>query len=195
MNAPGSLARRFTGNTSTITRRAALMEELAQVRRTGMALDLEESTPGVCAIAIAVQDTAFMVASKTSSLHSTQRGSRSRRCRPKRRRTPTHTTHLIPHDCEQRLPTQQPQAVTAIRAWGNSRAPAARRRRATAHSTTRARGRPGGPGGSGRWVGRAARRCGPRRWRAGDVRQGAGAQPGRVRGGTRQRPPHPAAWQ
>ncbi|WP_405540372.1 hypothetical protein OG787_00105 [Streptomyces sp. NBC_00075] len=43
---------------STITRRrAALVEELTQVRRTGMAFDLEESTPGVCAIAIAVQDT------------------------------------------------------------------------------------------------------------------------------------------
>ncbi|MEU5322204.1 IclR family transcriptional regulator [Streptomyces sp. NPDC021056] len=42
---------------STITRRAALVEELTQIRRTGMAFDLEESTPGVCAIAIAVQDT------------------------------------------------------------------------------------------------------------------------------------------
>ncbi|MFJ4936837.1 IclR family transcriptional regulator [Streptomyces pseudovenezuelae] len=41
---------------ATITRRAALLEELREVRRTGVAFDLEESTPGVCAVAIAAQD-------------------------------------------------------------------------------------------------------------------------------------------
>jgi DNA-binding IclR family transcriptional regulator len=41
---------------ATITRRAAVLEVPTEVRRTGIAFDLEESTPGVCAIAIAAQD-------------------------------------------------------------------------------------------------------------------------------------------
>jgi DNA-binding IclR family transcriptional regulator len=41
---------------ATITRRSAFLDELAEVRRTGIAFDREESIPGVCAGAIAVQD-------------------------------------------------------------------------------------------------------------------------------------------
>ncbi|WP_329351948.1 IclR family transcriptional regulator [Streptomyces sp. NBC_01261] len=45
---------RFTP--ATITHRAAFLDELAKVRRTGIAFDREESTPGISASAIAVQD-------------------------------------------------------------------------------------------------------------------------------------------
>ena len=43
-------------NERTITTRAALMAELQQVRETGIAYDLEEHIPGICAAAIAAQD-------------------------------------------------------------------------------------------------------------------------------------------
>jgi IclR family transcriptional regulator, acetate operon repressor len=45
---------RLTGRTTTS--RAALLRELQQVRRTGIAYDLEEVTPGICAAAIALQE-------------------------------------------------------------------------------------------------------------------------------------------
>jgi len=45
---------RFTQ--ATRTSRGELMEELAEVRRTGVAFDLEEHAVGICAVAIAAQD-------------------------------------------------------------------------------------------------------------------------------------------
>jgi IclR family acetate operon transcriptional repressor len=43
-------------NERTITSRAALMSELQQIRETGIAYDMEEHVPGICAAAIAAQD-------------------------------------------------------------------------------------------------------------------------------------------
>jgi DNA-binding IclR family transcriptional regulator len=47
---------RFTPN--TITARKALLEELAEIRLTGIAFDREEHTEGICAVGAAVLDTA-----------------------------------------------------------------------------------------------------------------------------------------
>lgn len=43
-------------NERTITSRAALMAELREIRETGIAYDIEEHVPGICAAAIAAQD-------------------------------------------------------------------------------------------------------------------------------------------
>jgi len=43
-------------NERTITTRAALLAELREIRETGIAYDLEEHVPGICAAAIAAQD-------------------------------------------------------------------------------------------------------------------------------------------
>lgn len=45
---------RFTPR--TITTRSRLLREIAEVRRSGVALDIEEHTPGVCAAAIGARD-------------------------------------------------------------------------------------------------------------------------------------------
>jgi DNA-binding IclR family transcriptional regulator len=51
------LPKAFKGYTErTITTRAALMAELQQIRQTGIAYDVEEHVPGICAAAIAAQD-------------------------------------------------------------------------------------------------------------------------------------------
>lgn len=44
----------YTG--STIGDRADLLRELAEVRRSGVAYDREEYTPGICAVGVVVQD-------------------------------------------------------------------------------------------------------------------------------------------
>jgi len=43
-------------NERTITTRAALLAELREIRETGIAYDLQEHVPGICAAAIAAQD-------------------------------------------------------------------------------------------------------------------------------------------
>lgn len=59
----GLLARRLRRYTpATITTRAALHEDLARVRETGVAVDREEHTTGICAVGVAVSGPAGPVA-------------------------------------------------------------------------------------------------------------------------------------